>query len=406
MRAMGESLMNRLKNCEVVFIIICALFVLAPAMAIARGTVVYVENFDNNVNGWWTGENETAKGEVRDGSYILSRNVDAPGILWSNIPLPIDQNRDFQLDLTMRHKGGATNHGYGPVWGMRPGGQLAYHYFNISNDRYYASGFYSEGKYVSDGWKKADMVLPGPQPNLLMVKRAGGEMILGVNGSVVYRGPYKPNFGGVIGVTQGSTMVVEVDRLAATGPSDNIPSGWTMISEGSFKNSIIWQNPKDERRFLGEVYNGGKLMAGRMVKGNQAYVSAEFKTINDPGGESAGIYLLTDEGAMLKLERFRSPDGIRVRFSPSIEGKELGNKEAVLPHKAHIIYRIVRKGDIFKGEVLVDSKKTTEVGNLTWPNLSKNQVAGVIISYNNNGTKVPDSFKCEFADFYAGESGK
>ncbi len=376
---------------------------LTPLCLCAAGTITYVENFDNNVNRWWTGDVNDRKGEISNGKYKLrNKGNDTDWKVWAD-PISIDQNKDFEIDVSLKSLEDPKDSGYGLFWGLRDGENRAFNYFIISN-KSYCYGFLENKKYNDiDGWTKSGVILPAPKQNLLTIKRSGDKTIRFINTFMVAESPVLPFFGNNIGIYVGAGISMEVDNLSVSISSDRVPDGVSVISEGSFKNSMTWNNPKDEEAFGGEVFNHSKLRTEKRVAGDYIYVCAELKTLNDPWADSAGIYITTDEGAMLKLERIWSVHGIKVRFSTFAQGKELGRRESVFPHKSHLIYRIKRDKDVFKGEVLADGKKTVEVGSLTWPKLSKNQVVGVTMSYDNNGTNAPASFKCDFKDFFAGQ---
>ena len=376
---------------------------LIPTCLYAGGTIVYVENFDSNINKWWVGDIPDAKGEIVNGKYVLQRRINSDWQVWSAVPVPLEQKRDFEIDVSMKCLESKNNRGYGLVWGLRSGADYAFKYFIINNWAY-DYGFFENARFNHiDGWKEAGAILPCPKMNNLTVKKTGNKTYRFVNAFMLGESPSRPFFGNNIGIYVGSKVSMELDSLSVSTSSDKIPNGFSVSSEGSFRNDISWPNLDYEGTFRAEVFNHSRLKTEKSITGENVFIVAGMQANNEPWGAVSGIYLATGEGAMLRLERMWSTTGIKVRFSTFAQGKELGKREQVFPHNTSLVLRISRKGDVFNGEVFVDGKKTVEVGSLTWPKLSKSQTVGVMMSYENNGTNAPDSFKCEFHDFYAGQ---
>jgi hypothetical protein len=374
---------------------------LMPLCLYAGGMITYVENFDNNVNRWFTGNDNNDRGEISNGRYVLE-NKQTHDKWFCLDSIPVNKNKDFEINVLLKSAEESNNYGYGLVWGMRIGVKRAFNYFVINN-KAYDYGFYENNKYNHiDGWKESGVILPAPKQNLLTIKRSGNKTIRFINAFMVGESPVLPFSGNITGVYVGSRRKVEVDSLSVSTSSDKIPNGFSVVSEGSFGNNISWPNLDYEGTFRAEVFNHGRLKTEKSITSENVFVVAGMRANNEPWGAVSGAYLATGEGAMLKLERIWSTAGIKVRFSTFAQGKELGTREQVFPHNTSLVLRISRNGDIFKGEVFVDGKKTVEVGNLTWPKLSKNQTVGVMMGYDNNGTNAPESFQCEFQDFYAG----
>jgi hypothetical protein len=397
--------MNRSEKLGLVFLA-WAFLLLVPVSTNAQGTVTFVENFDNNVNGWWTGKDQDGNTvEVKNGVYRLVRKVDNLGWTWPSVPIPIDYTGDFQIECSLRLAEGQSDQGRGIIWGFLPGHEPAFHYFVITDTNICGYGLLSKQKwdYVDE---KCGHIRPAPHYNLLTVNKKGGELSVSLNGTGVTTSLFRPAFGKIIGIFSAPKSTIDVDRLTVTTQSEKVPKHWSVVSEGSFRNSFVWQNRKDESLFRGEVHNFGVLMAGRYLSGDQVYVTTEVKNVNDTRGERAGIYLQTDEGAMLKLDRAWSPQGIVVRFSAVGQGKKMGSREILLPHASTLVYRIVRKGDNFKGEVLADGKKTLEVGDLSWPNLSNRQIVGAVMTYEDTSLNAPPFYQCDFKDFSGGKIGE
>lgn len=375
---------------------------LLPAASFAQGAITYIERFADNSNGWWVGNTDKLKAEIKDNKYILFDNLPGASYFW--IRLPIDQEKDFQIESDMMsNKRLQEESWFGIEWGGKGGrdGQPMYiHTMGISN-----TGHYRYGKYLVDRWEKEPKIYEIPHINKgyavinrLKIRKSGDWIELYINNQFVEKIPHEPFFGNQIGFEANEAIAY---NLIVTIPSDNIPTGITVVNEGNFKSKFTWINSKDEKRFWAEVFRNGNLALNKPFSGDNATVSAQVKSPSVSTDSSCGVYMQMEGGAMLKLERIETSKGVMARFSASSEGKDMGSKEVIIPNK-DISLKLLREKDAFKGEVSVDGTMM-EVGSLKWPNLSINQWIGVITSYKSTNQNAPASMIYEFNNFYAGK---
>jgi hypothetical protein len=77
-----------------------------PPVSARKGKTVLEERFQNNLNGWWIGENDVASASSRDGQYVIRMKAQAP-IFYSKIDVVVDQGSDFSVEATVAKLKGA-----------------------------------------------------------------------------------------------------------------------------------------------------------------------------------------------------------------------------------------------------------------------------------------------------------
>jgi hypothetical protein len=400
----GRRIYMHLNRFLTIIWLLCLISGLSALPLYALGTITYIENFQNNANGWWTVDNDNDRGEISNNKFLRQKKTAQGGQIWSPVPVQIDQDRDFYIQCTLKCLAGPDNADFGLVYGLKPEkGFSPAHDFIISKTGRYRNSRWQDGRQTDFiPWTDASAI-NREGANVLAVLKAEGKTVLFINGQTVAERPFVPLFGNHIGIGLTGNTTVEVDNITIRTASSLVPDGWSVTSEGSFNNAITWQNLKNEKSLQAEVYNHGKVKAGKEYKGDKAIISVSLKTVNNPAGHSAGIFLQTEDGALIKMERFAASTGAKVTFSAISGNKKMGSKNIIMASNANPVYRLKRNGDVLKGEI-VEGGKTIEVGSLIWPKLSANQHLGVIITYNNNISDAPVSFKCDFSELYVGKA--
>ena len=185
------------------------ILILSASCGVAQTRMTIKEDFSHNNRGWLEYAKDQSFIAVRDGMYIL----DAPETGWVAYVSPnFVETEDFSLEATFILKGGATNMGFGFVWGY------SYEASKFNNFVIAETGFAKvfssdDSRTDAKGWEKIEVVKNNGAPNRLKVSQQQGILHFYVNGTEVKSLPALPWFGRSIGFIAQGKMVVAIDDV-------------------------------------------------------------------------------------------------------------------------------------------------------------------------------------------------
>lgn len=378
-------------RCLTTVVLVC---LLGPPFLSAMGIEEYRDTFSVQVTTWPQREDRDMKVAKVDGGYIVEgRNKTAAGM----VGCTIDLRRDFDIETTLAFLSGSDDIGYGLVWGAD--NRRSLYYFFIS-----ANGSYCFGKVVRDEdnplieWEPSSFIQMGG-PNTLRVRKTGDTLHLFINNQPVTQVKAEAPFGHLFGIAANSGLAVKVLNFFVRGHSPDVPAGLSTLYEGNLLGRATWRNIQNPKHYTVKLQEKSRVAVYRPVTGETLTVSATLSASR--GGENVvDIYLQTEEGALLRLERIAAASGLKVRFSASSQGKDLGSNEISLPNK-DVTLRLIRQQDTFRGEAQ-SGGKNLEVGSLSWPKLSTSQLLGINFGYDRKGPDGPRELTCDISDFILG----
>ncbi len=181
-------------------------FLLGYGPLYAQLPTILHEKFDDNKNGWPTGEATNYSSKIQDGKFILITHVEDKGRFVTVTPY-LDARRDFSLEATFIQKSGLVDNGIGLLWG-REGNQ--YNAFQFSSNGYYR--IYSpQLKGDMNKWMPWPKVKPMPQPNQLRVEQKTNVLYFYINNELVTTFPALSLYGMGVGFVNNTQMALEVD---------------------------------------------------------------------------------------------------------------------------------------------------------------------------------------------------
>jgi len=178
-------------------------------------------------------------------------------------------------------------------------------------------------------------------------------------------------------------------------PAGVIP-GWQTVSSGKANDRVV---ATDGGRFRIEVGHGGFAGLTRKVQGRGQFISARVENAPALATAKWGVYIRTDDGAVLKLERIQGVETVFVRFSIASQGKDQGSKQIACP-TGDVKLHLQRDGDKFVGCVYPPKGMFVEVGSLDWPGLQPRQEIGIFAEYPSK--HGPAKLLFNFSSFYGG----
>ena len=175
--------------------------------------MIFVENFDNNVNNWTVGDHKQISARIDSGFYYLTSLGHAYG---EGQELKIDTRKDFQVESRIKIL--KSNSEHKNYYSMLFWGRTVTHgyFFTFAKD-----GFSSVE--VCDGKKQSDCdIKPGsfqktklePEDfNVYIIKKIKNRYYFYINGEEVYTMPFAPFFGNFVGFGAGRKATLMVDYL-------------------------------------------------------------------------------------------------------------------------------------------------------------------------------------------------
>lgn len=194
---------------------VCCVFVFAFAFALCADLVAqpvtFVEEFTDNSNGWWLGDNELGSAVIERGRYVMVCKQEQAW-WYTNRSTYIDPNKDYTIEATLRQTGGAVDGVLGLVFGVADRQNLNALMFKSNGSARVATAE-NDAWIDHRPWEVAPSVKGLGVFNTLTVERRGSKMHYRINGAEVATSPLVRMFGLDIGVVASDTMRLEIERI-------------------------------------------------------------------------------------------------------------------------------------------------------------------------------------------------
>ena len=112
--------------------------------------VVFLDNFDNNVNRWWTGDNRDALGVISNGNYILEWRGSSP-IWYSLNGIVFDFTQDFEIEANIKQTSGKIGNLFGLIFNKSDKGECGFIVNCNSESVVYQDRINEERRFIKDG---------------------------------------------------------------------------------------------------------------------------------------------------------------------------------------------------------------------------------------------------------------
>jgi uncharacterized caspase-like protein/ribosomal protein L21E len=211
--------------------------VVTPALNEVRTTnTLFLDNFTDNRNNWSTNKaNGDTELTISNDRYTFSHLRDKGGwSVWKSVD--IDENRDFKIEIAMKHISGVNNYAFGFLWG---GDDKAKYSFSISANGYFLYGNYDKnGKWHTiTKWEKSSYINKYSQRNILAIEKRGNYIDLIANGHVMKTVSYEKFYGNNLGLSVDNKQAVEFDYIKVT-QSPKPKKTYTTNDTGSYIKSF------------------------------------------------------------------------------------------------------------------------------------------------------------------------
>ncbi|MBL7877201.1 MAG: OmpA family protein [Cyclobacteriaceae bacterium] len=183
--------------------------ILSVKVGMAQPAILLKDDFNSNVNGWWTGSAETYSMKLEGGKYVIHTKQKDNGRFVTINPY-MDTKKDFSIEATFVQKSGSDNNGLGLLWG--DGGTGKYHEFVIACNGNYKIKSPEKGDKLNQ-WLVYEKIKPIGEPNMLKIEQKKGRWYYFINGMEVANTIILPLYGMKMGFINYTDMVLEIDNF-------------------------------------------------------------------------------------------------------------------------------------------------------------------------------------------------
>ena len=191
--------------------LISILFLLFFLDCRSQDAVTYKEDFLKDNGDWQVGQLYQFNSEIRDGSYFISRTGE-DGYTCLLSPVYLDLTKDFIIETKIRQMSGFGGAGYGLVFGAKNDSSF-YALLISSTGAFRVARFDGSEDVGIIQWQPVKGINPTGTPNVLRVRKSGGQLIFGINGQEVWSVNTPKFYGLNLGFMLGGAMTVAADYL-------------------------------------------------------------------------------------------------------------------------------------------------------------------------------------------------
>jgi len=171
----------------------------------------FSDQFTNNDNQWFTGDDEKKVFKIKNGKYYLNHKRTEKG--WATYDDHyIDTSKDFEIETKLDKISGVTNYGYGLIFGKK--GDNDFRFYISSSGYYKVARMVNNTEQVLKKWTTSSYVNSGNlKSNTLKVKKDNGYYKFYVNDNFVYQMEFENFYGNELGFVVYNNVEVAVDYL-------------------------------------------------------------------------------------------------------------------------------------------------------------------------------------------------
>lgn len=174
---------------------------------------LFEENFTDNKHEWFAGEHDDHSFAISDGTYILENwGTKTSRLRWPKKNFNFGSMADFTIECKLKQTEEDNDYSFGIIWGYKKSDEGSkYHYFCITNDGYYAWGYYNLN-WNDLEWKNSPYI-KNLEFNTLSVKKKGAYVEYYINERLVDTHNMTNTGGSKIGLDVGPEQIVCVDHI-------------------------------------------------------------------------------------------------------------------------------------------------------------------------------------------------
>jgi hypothetical protein len=150
--------------------------------------VVFFDQFDNNINNWWTGDNADAYGAINYGNYILEWRAKLP-IWYSSMNVRWDISQDFEIETSIKQISGSNTNLFGLIYNKSDKGECGFIVNCKSESVVYQDKANESRIFLKDGGESIPGINVGSyEYNKLTIRKIKGEYSFYINENLLKSG--------------------------------------------------------------------------------------------------------------------------------------------------------------------------------------------------------------------------
>ena len=176
-------------------------------------SVIFFDDFDNNVNNWTVADNKNVSAKIEGGIYYLTATGRAYGEAQQ---IKVDTRKDFQIESRIKIVSGEAEHKnyYSMLfWGREV---MNSYYFTFAKDGFASVQVCTDKNQSSCTPRKGSLqktILDPDAFNVYTIKKTDKTYSFFINGTLFYTMPFSPFFGNLMGFGAGRKVTLAIDYL-------------------------------------------------------------------------------------------------------------------------------------------------------------------------------------------------
>jgi len=204
--------------------------------------VIFSDNFDNNANNWWIGNNTDALAVIENGNYVLEWRGKMP-IWYSNNGINFDFTKDFEIETRIKQTSGVNGNLFGLIFNKSENGECGFIVNSKSESVVYQDKTGEGRRFIKDGGEVVPMInVVYNEYSKLTVRKVHGQIYLYINERFLKSGSLQDYTSNRIGFQIWYNSRIHIDYLKVSylnKTSDIVNTPVNLSSNGSIIKSDI-----------------------------------------------------------------------------------------------------------------------------------------------------------------------
>ena len=178
-----------------------------------QSKIIFFDDFRDNKNNWTVIANKNESGRIEGGKYYLTATGHAYG---EAQPIKIDTKKDFEIEARIKIDEGNPEHKdyYSMLFWGREGNDA--YYFTFAKDGFASIEICSDKNQSSCAIQDESLKKSNLNPddfNTYTIRKIGQNYFFLINAEPLYKMPFVPFFGNLIGFGAGRKTTLEIEYL-------------------------------------------------------------------------------------------------------------------------------------------------------------------------------------------------
>jgi hypothetical protein len=269
-------------------------------------TKIFLDDFSDNSNNWWTGDNPYAYGAIEQGTYIMEWRGSLP--IWNSYKeIKFDLNKDFEIEAQIKQISGSPDFLFGLVFNRSEKGEYGFIVNQQNGSVVYQDKTDEDRRFLKSGTDNSIVInVEAYKNNKFTIRKIKNEFYFFINEQYVGSGFVDDLNSNLIGFQLWYKIKIAVDNLTVSYlNSMNYPPEITITSP-EVSRGFIPVESKKQITITGNVSTDCGILEV-LVNNQEAFVDASgnfSKTVNLAFGENSFTVKATDINNLSSIQVF------------------------------------------------------------------------------------------------------